>query len=146
MNDETSGAVAPGARRTFCKACIGVFSVTSAAMVGYPVAAFFQRSEKLDSSKPVEVPLNQLTIGQAQYADLHGQQIVVTLAAEGPQVFSASCPHLGCSVMWDSAEGVFRCPCHGAMFNSQGQVIRGPASSPLEKLPFEIKDGKVIVT
>ena len=146
MNEKKPALDDSNGRRTFCKAAIGVFSATSAAMVGFPVAAFLQRSESLDSNKPIEVPLNQLTIGQAQYVDLHGQQIVVTLSAEGPQVFSASCPHLGCSVMWDSADGLFRCPCHGAMFNSKGEVVRGPASSPLEKLPFEIKDDKVIVT
>ena len=84
--------------------------------------------------------------GQAQYVDLHGQQVVVLLSPEGPVVFSASCPHLGCSVSWDSGDGIFRCPCHGAMFNAKGEVIRGPASSPLVKLPFEIKDGKIIIS
>ena len=134
-----------GTRRRFCQTCIGVMSAASAAMVGYPVAAFLQRPEKLDSNKPVEVSLAQLTVGQAQYVDFHGQQIIVLLSAEGPRVFSSSCPHLGCSVSWDPADNIFKCPCHGAMFNAKGEVIRGPAAAPLESLPFEVKDGKLIV-
>ncbi len=133
-------------RRTFCKVCIGGMSVLSAGMVGFPVVAFLARPEQLGGNKPLEVPLDRLNPGQAQYLDLHGQQVIVLAAEDGPRVFSASCPHLGCNVMWDTAEGIFRCPCHGAMFNASGQVIRGPVSASLTKIDFEIKDGKLIVT
>ena len=63
-----------------------------------------------------------------------------------PLVFSASCPHLGCNVTFDQADKVFRCPCHGAQFNAHGEVIRGPVSSGLRKIPFEVKDGKIVVS
>jgi Rieske Fe-S protein len=133
-------------RRTFCKVCIGGFSVVSAGMVGYPVVAFMARPERLGANKPIEVPLDRLRPGQAEYVDLHGQQIVVLAAQNGPRVFSASCPHLGCNVMWDAGEGLFRCPCHGAVFNAEGNVVRGPVSASLKKVEFEIKDNKLIVS
>jgi Rieske Fe-S protein len=133
-------------RRTFCKACIGGFTAVSAAMVGFPVVAFLQRPEKLGANKPLEVPLNKLLAGQAEYLDLRGQQIIVLAAEGGPRVFNASCPHLGCNVIWDSGEGLFRCPCHGAVFSAEGAVVRGPVSSGLQKVTFEIKDDKIIVT
>jgi Rieske Fe-S protein len=133
-------------RRTFCKVCITGMSVLSVGMVTYPVVAFMARPMRLGANKPVEVPLDQLSPGQAQYVDLHGQQIIVLSAENGPQVFSASCPHLGCNVIWDTGEGTFRCPCHGAVFSASGQVVRGPVSAPLTRIDFLVKDGKLIVT
>jgi hypothetical protein len=32
------------------------------------------------------------------------------------------------------------------MFNAAGQVIRGPVSAGLKKIPFEAKDGKLVVS
>jgi Rieske Fe-S protein len=133
-------------RRTFCKACIGGLTAVSAGMVTYPVLSFLGRAQTLGSSKPVEVPLDQLATGQAQYAEVQGRQIIVLMTAEGPHVFGAACSHLGCNVSWAAADGVFRCPCHGAVFNSSGQAVSGPVSAPLESIPFEIKEGKIVVT
>jgi Rieske Fe-S protein len=130
----------------FCKACIGGMTAASTGMVAYPIISFLTPAEQLGANKPLEVPLDRVSLGQAQYVEFRGQQLIILGAQEGPRVFSASCPHLGCSVAWESANAVFRCPCHGAVFDATGKVVRGPVSSPLEKIPFEIKDGKIIVS
>lgn len=44
---------------------------------------------------------------------------------------SAVCPHLGCVVRWNYAEGSWDCPCHGSRFDPYGKVIDGPANSGL---------------
>ena len=132
-------------RRAFCKACIGGLTAASAGMVAYPIASFLAPAERPGSNKPLEIPTERIGVGQAQYVEFRGQQLILLVMQEGPRLFSASCPHLGCSVIWESANGIFRCPCHGAEFDAVGKVIRGPASSPLEKIPFELKGKSVIV-
>jgi thiosulfate dehydrogenase [quinone] large subunit len=55
--------------------------------------------------------------------------------------FNATCTHQGCPVS-PVASG-FRCPCHGATYDQNGQVTGGPAPSPLARIPVRIADGIV---
>jgi Rieske Fe-S protein len=136
-------------RRTACEVAIGGMAVMSAGMVGFPVVSFLSRPQSLDLNKPLEVPLERLSPGQAFYAEYRGQQLILLAGSGGqqkPLVLSLSCPHLGCNVTYDAADAVFRCPCHGATFNASGGVIRGPVAANLRAIPYELKDGKIIIS
>lgn len=50
------------------------------------------------------------------------------------EVLSAVCPHLGCEVPWNAAEGKFMCPCHGSQFAPDGSLLRGPALRGMDTL------------
>lgn len=50
------------------------------------------------------------------------------------QVFTARCPHLGCSVRWNGDESSWDCPCHGSRFDPHdGRVLNGPAAHGLSR-------------
>jgi len=46
----------------------------------------------------------------------------------------ARCTHLGCTVNWFPGLRIFKCPCHGSQFYSNGVNFAGPAPRPLDRL------------
>lgn len=54
------------------------------------------------------------------------------------------CTHEGCTVEVRSGSR-FVCPCHGALYNWEGQPIAGPAFDPLPTFPAAPRDGAVWV-
>ena len=59
---------------------------------------------------------------------------------------SAVCPHLGCSVGWDSAARNFLCPCHDSRFSVAGDKLTGPSERGLDELPLAVVDGRLQLT
>lgn len=56
--------------------------------------------------------------------------------ADSQKVLSLVCTHQSCTVQ-RVENGEFHCPCHGAVFNAEGRVVRGPAQRDLAQ--FEIR-------
>lgn len=54
-------------------------------------------------------------------------------------VFSVTCPHLGCQVDHIAAEKKFFCPCHEASFSEEGGIIEGPQMRGLDRLDTVIE-------
>ena len=58
--------------------------------------------------------------------------------------YSGVCTHQGCTVGYDQAQAQFACPCHGARFDARtGDVVRGPARSPLTRFDVVEASGSV---
>jgi len=92
------------------------------------------------------VALSSIPVGGAVSAQLGSTPIVVAQPSAGSVVaFSAVCTHAGCTVAPQGKE--FDCPCHGSRFDAAtGDVINGPASTPLTKLTATVSAGKVTIT
>lgn len=54
----------------------------------------------------------------------------------GVTVRSAVCRHLGCIVQWNRSERSWDCPCHGSRYATDGTVLEGPTTRPLEPSDF----------
>lgn len=59
------------------------------------------------------------------------------------RVFSSTCTHLACNVIWRQEEEVFVCPCHSGQFDANGKNIAGPPTKPLAILEHKIEDGNL---
>jgi Rieske Fe-S protein len=69
--------------------------------------------------------------------------VVVTRSGTDVHAFSATCTHQGCQVNKVS-DGTIDCPCHGSRFDaSTGQVVAGPAPSPLPPVRVIVQNGEV---
>ncbi len=51
---------------------------------------------------------------------------------------STRCAHLGCPVRFVKAAGNFICPCHGGVYDFEGQVIGGPPPRPLDRFQTRV--------
>ena len=51
---------------------------------------------------------------------------------------STRCAHLGCPVRFVRAAGNFICPCHGGVYDFEGQVIGGPPVRPLDRFQTRV--------
>jgi len=72
--------------------------------------------------------------GQGKVIERDGRKVAAYRAVDGSVTLrSAICTHMGCSVGWNSAERTWDCPCHGSRFKPTGDVISGPAETPLAK-------------
>jgi len=79
---------------------------------------------------------------------LRGQEILVQRNQESIRGFSATCPHLGCKVHWESDAHRFFCPCHGAVFDQNGKAITGPpadAGQDMDEVDLEMDESSGVV-
>ncbi|HEX6592303.1 MAG TPA: FAD-dependent oxidoreductase, partial [Moraxellaceae bacterium] len=75
------------------------------------------------------------SIGPDEGGIVAGSSGHVALYRDGqghPHAFSPVCPHMGCHVKWNPGEKTWDCPCHGSRFDTQGEIISGPALKPLD--------------
>jgi glycine/D-amino acid oxidase-like deaminating enzyme/nitrite reductase/ring-hydroxylating ferredoxin subunit len=75
--------------------------------------------------------------GTGRIVAIDGRKYAVYRDEQGTaHAFSPVCPHMGCDVAWNPAERTWDCPCHGSRFEATGDVINGPAVTPLD--PVEL--------
>ena len=76
--------------------------------------------------------LRTLKRGDGMVVDEKGTKIAAYRRDDGSLLLrSAICTHMGCIVGWNEAERTWDCPCHGSRFTPEGDVISGPAETPL---------------
>ncbi|HVJ85552.1 MAG TPA: FAD-dependent oxidoreductase [Caulifigura sp.] len=94
----------------------------------YLIRRFFEtpEAESVDQLKP----------GEGKVLKMEGHRCAVYRDHDGNvTTLSAVCTHMGCLVKWNNAAESWDCPCHGSRFTTSGEVMAGPAESPLEKHP-----------
>ncbi len=80
-------------------------------------------------------------LGDAGFPD----GVYVGRLTQGLVAYDEHCAHLQCPVQWNAGIQEFLCPCHGSIYNIEGQRIGGPAPHPLNFHKVVEKNGKVYV-
>jgi glycine/D-amino acid oxidase-like deaminating enzyme/nitrite reductase/ring-hydroxylating ferredoxin subunit len=79
--------------------------------------------------------LRAIKRGTGEVIEVNKQPAAVYRGLDGGIIVrSAVCTHLGCYVHWNDAEWTWDCPCHGSRFKTDGQVLAGPAETPLVEI------------
>jgi arsenite oxidase small subunit len=83
---------------------------------------------------------SNLQVGSPVYFDYpSGYPNVLFKRSDGTlNAYSLLCTHVCCEVTYESSSNVFFCPCHGSVFDSSGNVTRGPAASALPSITLTV--------
>ncbi|MDZ7345013.1 MAG: ubiquinol-cytochrome c reductase iron-sulfur subunit [candidate division KSB1 bacterium] len=86
------------------------------------------------------------SVGSAALVQYSGGALLVAHTAQDSFLaLSAICTHQGCTITGYSNQ-VYTCPCHGSQFNTEGQVRRGPAASPLRKFQTQFANNQLTIS
>lgn len=72
---------------------------------------------------------------------------VIYLVKNGGQVraLDSTCTHLGCRTRFNTESKQIECPCHGGVYDVNGNVVSGPPPAALRTLDTRIENGQVMV-
>ena len=83
--------------------------------------------------------LSALAPGDGGIVEVNGEKMAAYRDERGAlMLLSPVCTHMKCMVHWNNAEKSWDCPCHGSRFAPDGEVIEGPALTPLQ--PKQLPD------
>lgn len=97
----------------------------------------------VDASSPLAVS-GGAALTQAVAGGITRFFLLARLTADEFSALNAVCTHEGCTVS-RFASPVFVCPCHGSRYNTQGEVVQGPAPAALPRYETAFDDGVLSV-
>lgn len=100
---------------------------------------------ELPDNEPTAVTLSVLRLDGYRDAIERRTIFLVKHGESDVAAFDSRCTHLGCLVAWDPQAQVFKCPCHGGVYERSGAVKDGPPHEPLVKIATRIEGDRVLV-
>jgi cytochrome b6-f complex iron-sulfur subunit len=133
-------------RRNFLKMGLGTLATLAALESG--VMGFMFLKSRADETEVEGIvtagQLENFLPGSITAFEQSGFFVVCTEERELLAI-SSRCPHLGCSVNWQSEKNQFICPCHASSFDKFGNFESPPVPRPLDIYEITIEDSKVLV-
>ena len=129
-------------------AIIGGLSVALAGAGKFFTPKAMQDSASAATSTKI-VKLASLKVGATKnFVLADGAPAILFRTKTGVFAYSAICTHQGCTVAYDPAKKIMKCPCHGAEFDplKSAKPVVGPAINPLGAVKVAISGAWVILT
>jgi menaquinol-cytochrome c reductase iron-sulfur subunit len=141
-------------------AVIGLINAGLAAAIAIPSLAFLADPLRHKHAAGPWIPIldeGELADGETKYVTFEMlvedgymrtvRNASVYLHRKGRKIvaYDPTCPHLGCHVEFRSARNRYICPCHGGVFDSEGERISGPPPRGLTKVPIKTEQGRLWV-
>lgn len=144
MNQSHPSEPAEVSRRGFFRLTLGWLSATCAMAAGAAGAVrflvpnvLFEPSQIFKAGKPDDFPDGSVTF-------LEEERVFLVRQGNTYRCLSAICTHLGCTV--NRADHGYHCPCHGSVFDEQGNVKSGPAPRSLAWFQVSLsKDSRLTI-
>jgi len=148
------GSVTNPGRRTFLKTSF--LAGTAVVLTGVPLLSYvIAPALKKGTGKWIDFgPADRLKPGEIEMLSYEfmvkdgwlvlPQRGFVWAKMSGPEkitVFSSTCTHLACNVIWRKEKERFECPCHSGYFDINGRPVSGPPSKPLVVLDHKMEEG-----
>lgn len=133
----------------------GAFFATLGASIGATVRFLFPRV-LFEPPLTFKIGLSE-DFNSDEKADAHNVLFVderwkdskrVWIVREKDRIYAmlTRCTHLGCTPNWFPGDRIFKCPCHGSQYYSNGKNFAGPAPRPLDRFAISFADdGQILV-
>jgi len=131
-------------RRLMAYAWIGAAAIVMGEMIGGTFAFLWPR-RKGPKVETVFIAGKVTDFKVSEVIPFRKERAFILRTEGGILAISAICTHLHCIVNWNEMLKKFECPCHGAKFNQNGEVLEGPPPRPLDLYKLQMVAGNVVV-
>ena len=131
-------------RRLMAYAWIGAAAIVMGELIGGTFAFLWPR-RKGPKVETVFIAGKVTDFKVGEVIPFRKERTFILRTEGGFLAISAICTHLHCIVNWNKMLKKFECPCHGAKFNQNGEVLEGPPPRPLDLYKLQIVAGNVVV-
>jgi Rieske Fe-S protein len=144
-------------RRKFLGLAVGVVNIGIVAAIGGPVLGFLgsplgrkAKQEWVPIANLADLPeagAKEVTYTVRVVDGFHevDRSYSIFLRRSGQEVMciDPACTHLGCRVTYQDGQDRFMCPCHGGVFDKEGNVVSGPPPKRLDRHETKVEGGRV---
>jgi arsenite oxidase small subunit len=137
-------------RRSFLKSLAGLAGVIGAGVV---LSSIKLPAETAPTTQTTTTNATQTGTMAGSIANVKNLKVNVPVQFEYPSGYpnlllkkadgsllalSLLCTHVCCTCSYETSSNVIYCPCHGSVFDANGNVVQGPASSPLPRVQLRV--------
>lgn len=133
-------------KREFLRGLLTLLGLTAAGSFVYPLARFLAPPRGKAKAKEITLKKTEIPVGEAKEIPIGSiPALIINRPGKGFIALSRVCTHLGCLVDYNKTQNRIICPCHGAIFGLDGNVISGPPPKPLQRLPLRVEGESILI-